>query len=389
MVEFDQQITRKNTHSVKWDGITETYHASDLLPLWVADMDFLSPKSVTQALSSYVQNGLFGYSTISNELYNSIIQWEKKQHQVTIKKEEIVFSSGVLSSLAVGIQTFTEIGDSIMIHDPVYPPFSSIVENNQRKLVRSSLIEKNNHFEMDFADMEQKIQQHNIKALILCNPHNPGGRVWSKAELTQLTDLCLNYQVFIFSDEIHQDLMLFGNQFTSMLTINPKLHDQMIAFTSATKTFNLAAIKHSMVFIKNKKLKAAFTQRLLTNQQQEINTFGLIGTQAAYETGETWLSELLPYLEENVSLVCSFFQEEMPDVRVMKPEGTYLMWLDFSAYETNDQELQDCFIKKGKVVLNPGISFGPAGHCHMRLNVACPKATLLEGLQRIKQSFEK
>lgn len=388
MIEFDKKISRKDTESVKWDAIAETYQMDDLLPLWVADMDFLSPEGVANAFSEYIKHGIFGYATLSDKLYQAIIHWERQRHAVELTKENIVFTSGVLTSLAAAVQTFTKPGDSILIHDPVYPPFSSIIETNQRHIVRSSLLEKNNHFVMDFSNMEKKIEENNVKAMILCNPHNPGGRVWSKEELKQLSELCLKHRVFLFSDEIHQDLTLFDHTFTSMLTINPDLDDLLIAFTSATKTFNLAAITNSMVFIKNPELKAKFEKHLVMNQQHEINTFGLIGTQAAYETGGEWLNQLIPYLEKNVQTVNQFFEQHLPKVRIMSPEGTYLMWLDFTAYISDDQKLENTLVRKGKVVLNPGITFGPSGHGHMRLNIACPEETLLEGLHRIKHALE-
>ncbi|WP_165005620.1 MULTISPECIES: MalY/PatB family protein [unclassified Enterococcus] len=387
MSGLDEIIIRRNTGSVKWDGIAETYQADDLLPLWVADMDFLSPRGVREAFEDYIKHGVFGYSTIPEKLYQTIISWEREQHNVALVKEDIIFTSGVLSSLAVAVQAFTEVGDTILIHDPVYPPFTSIIETNQRKVVRSTLREEDEHFTMDIADMEQKIIEHHVKAIVLCNPHNPGGRVWTKDELSQLSGLCVKHQVLLFSDEIHQDLIFSDHVFTSMLTIDPALHDLLIAFTSATKTFNIAAIKNSMVFIKNHELKDLFEQQLLKNQQQEINTFGLIGTQAAYETGKPWLAELLPYLEKNAETATAFFEKNLPEVRVMKPEGTYLMWLDFSAYVSDDQELENRLITKGKVVLNPGITFGPAGKGHMRLNLACPEQLLLEGLKRIQRAF--
>lgn len=387
MSEFDKKVSRRHTDSVKWDSIKETYQRDDLLPLWVADMDFLSPAGVKKAFENYVSQGLFGYSTVSEKLYHAVINWEKQQHQVSLTKEHIVFTSGVLSSLAVAIQTFTEPGDSVLIHDPVYPPFSAIVESNHRQLIRSQLIEQNNKFMMDFQDMGKKIVEQQVKVVILCNPHNPGGRVWTKEELSQLSELCLKHKVLLFSDEIHQDLVFSTNHFNSMLTIDETLSQSLITFTSATKTFNLAAIKNSMVFIKNPKLKEQFEQRLLMNQQQDINTFGLIGTQAAYETGREWLSQLLPYIEKNAATATSFFEKHLPQLGVMTIEGTYLMWLDFSAYEANDELLEQTLIIKGKVVLNPGISFGPAGHAHMRLNLACPEETLLDGLMRIKKAF--
>ena len=387
MWEFDKKVSRRNTNSVKWDAIAQTYQADDLLPLWVADMDFLSPIEVKEAFQTYVSQGIFGYSTVSENLYHSIIDWEEHQHQVSLTKENILFTSGVLSSLAVAVQTFTQPGDSILIHDPVYPPFSSIIETNHRHLVRSRLIKKNNKFVMDYQDMEKKIIEQKVKAIIFCNPHNPGGRVWTREELTKLSTLCLKHHVLLLSDEIHQDLVFSPNQFTSMINIDEDLNHYLITFTSATKTFNFAAIKNSMGFIKNPELKMRFEQHLLMNQQQEINIFGLIGTQAAYENGKEWLDHLLPYLKDNAQLASDYFKQYLPELGVMSIEGTYLMWLDFSAYETDDKALELALVKKGKVVLNPGIAFGPSGHSHMRLNLACPKEVLLEGLDRIKKTF--
>ncbi|PTO36435.1 pyridoxal phosphate-dependent aminotransferase [Enterococcus mundtii] len=387
MEQFDEVVSRLNTDSVKWDAISQTYHMDDLLPLWVADMDFLAPQGVTTALENYLQKGIFGYSIVPNGLYRSVIDWEKRRHHVTLTEDNILFTSGVLASLSLAIQAFTAPGDAVLIHDPVYPPFGAIVENNERQLIRSPLNKKADHFEMDFQDMEEKIVSNKIKAMILCNPHNPGGRVWTKEELKQLSELCLTYDIFLFSDEIHQDVVFSGYEFTSMQTIDPALSRLLITFTSATKTFNLAAIKNSMVFIKDQDLKNRFTKQLEKNQHQGINTFGLLGTQAAYETGEEWLNELLVYLEENVQEVITFFTKHLPAVKVMKPEGTYLIWLDFSAYTDDDRLLEKKLIEKGRVVLNPGISFGPSGHCHMRLNVACPRSVLKEGLLRIQRAL--
>lgn len=387
MEQFDEIVSRLNTDSVKWDAISQTYHRNDLLPLWVADMDFLAPQGVTTAFQNYLQKDIFGYSIVPDGLYRSVIDWEERRHHVTLTKDHILFTSGVLASLSLAIQAFTAPGDAVLIHDPVYPPFGAIVENNERQLIRSPLNKAADHFEMDFQDMEEKIVSNKIKAMILCNPHNPGGRVWTKKELKQLSELCLTYDVFLFSDEIHQDIVFSGHGFTSIQTIDPALSRLLITFTSATKTFNLAAIKNSMVFIKDHDLKSRFTKQLEKNQHQEINTFGLLGTQAAYETGEEWLNELLVYLEENVQEVITFFTKHLPDVKVMKPEGTYLIWLDFSAYTDDDRLLEKKLIEKGRVVLNPGISFGPSGHCHMRLNVACPRSVLKEGLLRIQRAL--
>lgn len=387
MTIFDEQINRKQTNCVKWDSIVQTYHADDLLPLWVADMDFLAPTPVINAFESYSARGLFGYSITPESLYQAIINWQKKRHGYSIEKEEILFSSGVVPSIALAVQSYTDEGDSVLIHDPVYHPFAAVVTENHRNLVRSTLIEENNHFVMNLEEMERLIIAHQVKLFILCNPHNPGGRVWTKEELAAVGNLCKKHGVLVVSDEIHQDLIFKPYTFTNFQLADPTFEEFSLVFTAATKTFNLAGIKNSMVFIKNPKLRARFQETQKRNQQGEINTFGYIGTEAAYNHGGNWLDELLPYLQENVQFVKTYLSEKLPSVHVMCPEGTYLMWLDFSAFGLSDKELETHLIEKAKVVLNSGIIFGSKGAGHMRLNVACPRATLEEGLRRIVQSF--
>lgn len=383
MTNFDQPIERLGTNSVKWDAILQMYNEQELLPLWIADMDFKAPAGVLQAYQKLLDHGVLGYADTPESLYTAIIDWEKKHHQLTIEKEEILFFSGVLAGIATAVQAFTKPNDTILIHDPVYPPFANIITTNHRQLVRSQLIEEKGHFVMDFGDIEEKFKQHQVKVMILCNPHNPGGRVWLKEELQQLGELCRKYGVLVFSDEIHQDLVFSPNEMTSFFAAGDGFSDFSLQFTSMTKTFNLAGIKNSIVFAKNEKLRKQLEHKQAENFQQEINTFGLAGMEAAYETGEEWLAELLPYVQSNIAYTMTFFQEHLPKVKIMKPEGTYLLWLDFSAYGLADEELEERLVHKGKVVLNAGISYGPSGKQHMRLNVACPQAILAEGLKRI------
>ncbi|MGM0123477.1 cystathione beta-lyase [Enterococcus sp. AZ194] len=388
MTRFDEQIDRTGTDSVKWDSITHTYQADDLLPLWVADMDFLAPTPVIEAFTSYSKKGLFGYSIIPESLVQAVIDWQKRRHNYVLTKEEILFSSGVVPSIAMAVQSYTKEGESVLIHDPVYHPFAAVIKENHRNLVRSSLIEQNNHFVMDLDEMEYLITKHQVKLFILCNPHNPGGRVWSNEELIAVGNLCKKHGVIVVSDEIHQDLVFTPQSFTSFQTADPSFEEFSIVLTAATKTFNLAAIKNSMVFIKNPMLFAQFQKTQKRNMHGEINTFGYIGTEAAYNFGEAWLDELLVYLQDNVDFVKNYLAEHLPEVGLMSPEGTYLMWLDFSSFGLDDTALETHFIKKAKVVLNSGIIFGPKGSGHMRLNIACPRATLEEGLKRIVHSFK-
>lgn len=387
MIDFDLVYNRKNTNSVKWDSIVRTYNETDLLPFWVADMDFKVHQPILDALSEVLQQGILGYSPAPESLYAAIQNWQFTQHRKQIEKEAILFSAGVVPSVALAIQAYTTPGDAIMIQDPVYHPFSQVIKQNDRKLVRNILIEENNHFVMDYDSLEKQIVEENVQMFILCNPHNPGGRVWHASELEKLGEICKKHHVLVVSDEIHQDIVFAPASFTTFTNAGEAFEDFSIVLTSATKTFNLAAIKNSMVFIENPDLRKRFVEMQQRNQQEEINVFGFIGTLAAYETGKPWLEELLIYLKKNIDTVEEFFANELPKVNVMRPEGTYLVWLDFSAYELSDSDLQNKFIHEAKVVLNTGITFGPSGSQHMRLNIACPNEQLLAGLQRIKEAF--
>ncbi|MDT2675074.1 MalY/PatB family protein [Enterococcus dongliensis] len=383
MTNFDQPIERIGSNSVKWDTILTMYNEDDLLPLWIADMDFRAPTDVLSAYQALLTHGVLGYTDIPQDLYTAIIRWERERHHLDLEKKEILFFSGVLAGITTAIQAFTKPEEAILIHDPVYPPFATIITNNKRKLVRSQLNEKDGRFVMDLADIEEKFKRYQIKVMILCNPHNPGGRVWTKDELQRLGELCKKYAVLVLSDEIHQDLIFPPHEMTSFFCAGTDFSDFSLQFTSITKTFNLAGIKNSYALIKNDTLRKQLLAKQEENFQQEINTFGLIGMAAAYKTGDTWLAELLPYLQANITYTVKFFHEHLPKVKIMQPEGTYLMWLDFSAYGLSDEELEQRLIHKGKVVLNPGVSYGPSGKQHMRLNIACPQAILAEDLQRI------
>lgn len=387
MQSFDQIYPRKNTNSVKWDSIKATYNKEDLLPLWVADMDFMAPQPVIDALATYTRQGIFGYSVVPETLYHAIQDWEQTHYNYQLVKEDILFSPGVVPSIGVAIQAYTKAGESVLIHDPVYHPFANMVKANQRNLVTSSLKIKDGHFVMDLVDMEEKIKDQHVKMLILCNPHNPGGRVWTKEELIACGHLCQKYGVIVISDEIHQDLVFAPHKHHSFHTLDPEFAEFSIILTAATKTFNLAAVKISMVYIKNPALKKAFQAVQNATEQNTINTFGYVATEAAYQKGEAWRKELLRYLAENITFTQNFLQTHLPKVNVMIPEGTYLMWLDFRAYGLSPKALEDKLIQEAGVVLNNGAIFGEGGRGFMRLNVACPKETLTEGLERIRGVF--
>ncbi|MHC5268270.1 MalY/PatB family protein [Enterococcus sp. LJL98] len=387
MSQFDQILNRRQTNSEKWDSIEKNFGVTDLEAFWVADMDFRAAPAIQKALSNYVAAGIYGYHTLPDSLYQAIISWQARRHHYLLKKEEILFNSGVVPSLVMCVQAYTHPGDAVLIHDPVYRPFSEVIEKNQRKLVRSTLLTVDGKFQMDFYEMESLIIQNDIKLFILCNPQNPGGRVWSKEELKQLGQLCQKHQVMVISDEIHQDLILAPYTFTSFQTIDPSFEAFSVVLTSATKTFNLAGVKNSMLFIKNQKLREKMIALQEATRQSEINSFGLIATEAAYNEGEEWLENLLDYIKENIKMTTDFFKNHLPKVKVMEPEGTYLMWLDFSAFNLTDDELTQKLIYEARVVLNQGDFFGPAGTQHVRLNVACSRKLLEKGLKQIAEIF--
>lgn len=384
VITFDNVFNRRNTNCTKWDSIKQTYAEDDLLPLWIADMDFKADDTILTGLEKVINHGILGYYNPPESLYTAIKDWQKKYHNYSVENNSILFSSGVVPSIALTIQAFTKLGEAVLIQDPVYPPFAHTVQQNGRKLIRNKLNISNNHFEMDLVEIEKLIVSETIRLFILCNPHNPGGRVWSKNELEAIGKLCSKHHVIVVSDEIHQDLIFSPHTFTTFNNAHPSFKDFSIILTSATKTFNLAAIKNSMVFIENPLLREQFVACQQRNCQNEINVFGYAGTEIAYQKGRPWLNQLLIYLSNNIDIVQQFLAEEMPEVTMMRPEGTYLIWLDFSKLGFTDKQIQNQLIHKGKVVLNAGTTFGPNGTQHMRLNIACPKEILLEGLRRIK-----
>ncbi|MEG0443240.1 MAG: MalY/PatB family protein [Carnobacterium sp.] len=386
---FDEVIDRKNPFSVKWSSLEKLFGSEDVLPMWVADMDFENPEPVLAALRKVLDNHVLGYMMPPDSLYEAIIHWQKERHQMILAKEDILFSPGVVPSIGLIIQTFTQVNDAVMIHDPVYTPFSNMIELNQRKCISSTLTIQDNQFKMDFADIEKKMVEQQVKLFILCNPQNPGGRVWSKKELTQLAEMCKKHDVLIISDEIHGDLVFQPESFTSLVTLDSSYQDFVLTLSAATKTFNLAGIKLSMVFVQNPKLRDQFIQAQNKIEQSALNTFGYVGTEAAFSEGGPWLSALMQYLSANLELICTFFDKELPQVRYMKPEGTYLFWFDCSTLGMTDAELADHFAKVGKIGLNAGAAYGPAGSNYMRLNFAAPQSLIEEGLKRIKYAFEQ
>ncbi|HFI0405186.1 TPA: MalY/PatB family protein [Streptococcus suis] len=381
--DFTTRPNRLSHHSEKWKASEQD---PELLQLWVADMDFEALPEIRSAIRHYADQHIFGYPYASDSLYQSIIDWEKDQHGYEISKESIVLIEGVVPALSVAIQALTEEGDAVLINTPVYPPFARTVKLNNRQLVTNSLQVVDGQFQIDFEQLERDLVEQEVKLYIFCNPHNPGGRVWSKDEVEKIGQLCRKYKVLLVSDEIHQDLTLYGNQHHSFNTVSPDFKDFSLVLSSATKTFNIAGTKNSFAIIENRQLRKAFTRRQLVNNQHEIPAIGLITTETAFRYGRPWLEELKTVLEKNIDFVTDYLTQQTK-IKVVKPQGTYLVWLDFSAYGLEHNELHRKLKEEAKVVLNDGQTFGKEGVHHARLNAAAPFETIKEACERIVGVF--
>ncbi|HFI0639466.1 TPA: MalY/PatB family protein [Streptococcus suis] len=381
--DFTTRPNRLSHHSEKWKASEQD---PELLQLWVADMDFEALPEIRAAIRQYADQHIFGYPYASDSLYQSIIDWEKDQHSYEISKESIVLIEGVVPALSVAIQALTEEGDAVLINTPVYPPFARTVKLNNRQLVTNSLQVVDGQFQIDFDQLERDLVEQEVKLYIFCNPHNPGGRVWSKDEVEKIGQLCRKHKVLLVSDEIHQDLTLYGNQHHSFNTVSPDFKDFTLVLSSATKTFNIAGTKNSFAIIENPQLRKAFTRRQLVNNQHEIPAIGLITTETAFRYGRPWLEELKSVLEKNIDYITDYLTQQTK-IKVVKPQGTYLVWLDFSAYGLEHPELHRKLKEEAKVVLNDGQTFGKEGVHHARLNAAAPFETIKEACQRIVGVF--
>lgn len=377
---FDQVIDRSNTGSIKW------HYEDDTIPLWVADMDFKAAQTILDSINKVVEHGVLGYTKQTDALYDAIINWHSSRYGLTLSKENILFSPGVVPSISLMLNLFTEVGDAVLINDPIYTPFVTKTKLNGCKVISSALKEVNGRYEFDLADIEAKIKKHKVKVFLLCNPHNPGGRVWTKDELKAILNVCKKYNVAIVSDEIHQDLTLSGHTFTPFLTLADGYEHMVVSLTSMTKTFNIAGIKGSMIFAKDKAIVKQISNQQRLNDEYELNLFAYKVMQSAYEQGGEWLEQALSYIEKNIDLTIDYLATHLPDIKVMRPEASYLIWLDCSAYGDDDKVLYDK-LRAARVELNSGIQYGQEGHLKMRINVACPESVLKEGLQRVKQAL--
>src|SRR5699024_2124076 len=378
---------RKISHSLKWDQLQTVFNTDDVLPMWVADMDFKAPSVVNKAIEKRAKHGFYGYTVINDELKQKVSDWVSNQHNWSTQIDSLIFSPGVIPSINSAIEVFTNPGDKILIQTPVYTPFFNLIKSNNREIIEQELVKQDNKYEINFADFEKKIKS-GVKVFILCSPHNPVGRVWRKDELEKMAEICLANDVLIFADEIHADLTLGGHKHIPIASLSKEVSNKTITFMSPTKTFNLAGLQISYIIAENKRFNAKLVAELNRQGMNMMNTFGVVALDAVYPDAKPWLSDLLKVVEDNKNYVVERLERETP-LKVIDAEGTYLLWIDCEALGLSEEKLNDFFIKEAKVGLNRGSSYGKPGNQFMRMNIACPKELITEGTDRIINAINK
>ncbi|MCQ4923091.1 pyridoxal phosphate-dependent aminotransferase [Tissierella carlieri] len=378
---FDEVVDRKSSNSIKWSG------NDDLLPMWIADMDFKVADEILEAMKKTIDHGIIGYDDRPDSFYEAIIQWARTRYNWEIKKEWLVFTPGVVSGLSISVNAFSKEGDKVIIQPPVYPPFYSIIENNNR-IVEENLLKNNgNRYEIDITDLENKIDEK-TKMVIICNPHNPVGRVWKREELEVFGNLCVKNNIIMVSDDIHCDLVFKGHKYTPLASISDEFANNTITFMAPSKTFNIAGLFASVAIIPNEDLRKLYNEIIENMGIGHTNGLSIVGFEAAYKYGSSWFSEVLKYIEDNTDFAVDYISKNIPEVKVYKPEGTFLMWLDFSSLGKTSEEIDELLINKGKVQLNDGTAFGIGGEGFFRLNIGCPRKVLEDGLKRIRKAVQ-
>ncbi|MBI2858803.1 MAG: pyridoxal phosphate-dependent aminotransferase [Chloroflexi bacterium] len=386
--DFDAVVERRGTCSTKWDKVEERFGVPGALPMWVADMDFRSPPQVVEAVQRAAEHGIFGYACITDSYYEAATEWMNTRHRWKVRPEWLVYSPGVIPALNVIIREFSEPGDEIIVQPPVYYPFFHAIERNGRRILENPLTTEKARYTMDLADLESKINSR-TKIILLCSPHNPVGRVWLPDELRALGEMCLRHGILVVSDEIHHDLVFRGYQHTPYATISDELAANCIVCTGATKTFNLAGLHSSNIIIPSATIRQRFKEAMLRSGCGSPNLFGIIATEAGYRHGAGWLNELMEYLEGNFQLVQGFAAERLPGMRVTRPEGTYLLWLDLRDTRIPREMLANFICRDAGVAVQSGRVFGAGEDGFERMNIGCPRATLQQALNRIEEAYSR
>ncbi len=384
---FDEIIDRNNTNCLKYDFAMERKHRDDLLPLWIADMDFKLPPVILKDIVNAVNHGIFGYSDAKDDYFYALSNWFESRFSWEIKQEWLVKTPGVVFAIALAIKAFTNVSDGVLIQQPVYYPFAECIHDNNRRLINNQLVCENGSYRMNLEDFEQKIISEHVKLFILCSPHNPVGRVWTKEELLAVGEICLKHNVIIISDEIHCDFTYPGHPHTIFATLSSALEKQCIVCTSPSKTFNMAGLQTSNIFIPDKNLRDTFKKELNASGYSQLNALGLIACKSAYQNGAFWLDELKEYLNENLTFTRTFLEKNLPELSLIEPEGTYLIWIDFSKLGLTHKELEHLIIEKANLWLDGGVIFGRETALFERINIACPRSILKEALERLEKAI--
>lgn len=385
---FDHFIDRRNTQSLKWDGVLDLFGTDNLIPMWVADMDFRPPEEVVKAVTERAAHGIYGYERCCSGHVDAFTSWLKKRHDWHVERNFIQHSPGVVPGLIIALLALTEPGERVVIQPPVYPPFFKVVQDNQRIVVENPLIQIDDNFTMNFTELEE-IFESGVKTMIMCSPHNPVGRVWTKSELQRLANLVIKYNVTLLSDEIWSDLIFAGHKHIPIASLSPRIAERTLTFMAPSKTFNVAGFYLSNVIIPNPMFHEKFTQQVERLGLNHLSFFGIVACKAAYEHGEKWLDSLLIYLEENINYVIAKLAEIAPPIQVLRPEGTFVLWLDCRELGIPVEELNRFFVQKAQIAFNDGGVFGPAGQGFQRMNIGCPRVLITEALTRIEKALKE
>jgi cystathionine beta-lyase len=379
--DFDKVIDRTGTASYKWDQSEKLFGRPDILPLWVADMDFEAPKEVVEAITRRAEQGIYGYTVRTQSFYDSIVGWLSRRHGWNIEQDWISSSPGVVPALSLMVLAFTEPGDGIILQSPVYYPFYDVIKMNGRTVVDNPLILKDGRYSIDFGLLEQQAKA-GAKMLLLCSPHNPGGRVWTKEELIRIGDICSKYGVLVVADEIHHDLVFSGRKHVPYASISEEFSQHSVTCIAPSKTFNLAGLQTASVIIPNEEIRRKYNALLKTLSIHMESYFGLTAIESCYTHGDEWLDQLLVYLEGNLNALSEFIKERLPQVKVIIPEGTYLVWMDCTAISDKPQELKRLMFSEAGVAFSEGSVFGKQGEGYLRVNLACRRSLLMDALER-------
>lgn len=382
--DFDEIIPRRHTNSYKWDGATD----SDVLPLWVADMDFRTAPAITEALKQRVEHGIFGYTRVPDEYYEAVTAWFKRRHGWDIRREWMIYTSGVVPAISAIIKALTVPGDKVLVQTPVYNCFFSSIRNNGCEVASSPLVYEDRTYRMDLEDLERKASDEKTKVMLLCNPHNPAGRVWTREELTAVGEICIRHGVTVVSDEIHCELVYSGHRHIPFASISDDFLRHSVTCVSPSKAFNIAGLQIANIIAPDETMRRRIDKAININEVCDVNPFGVIATMAAYNEGEEWLGQLLDYLWQNYLFLVEFCRTQLPDFPVARLEGTYLAWMDCRALGIGSEELEQLLVGEAKLWLNAGTMYGAEGEGFMRWNLACPRSVLEQALARFKAFVE-